>query len=179
MNTNMNTKLALGIIVKPDDRESELLDRLLGGDLSGISDKQKKVAKVKPDDLTISFDKDEDESHLLEGWSDYEKGARWVEGRSAKVQFAIDKANPKKITITAEALYKSQITKVYVNDTYIGMMKIKSGETNEYILNIKDSLKKGVNTITFQFSHAQRIGELTNANDIRLLSTYMKSIKLN
>lgn len=38
-----NPKIALAVICKPDDREAELLDRLLGGDLSKLSEFQKNI----------------------------------------------------------------------------------------------------------------------------------------
>ncbi len=50
------TKLALCIIVKPDDRESELLDRLLGGDLGKISEKQNNINLENVDGLTKHVD---------------------------------------------------------------------------------------------------------------------------
>lgn len=55
--TNMNnTKLALCIIVKPDDREAELLDRLLSGDLSGLSEQQKSINLENVDGLAKHVD---------------------------------------------------------------------------------------------------------------------------
>lgn len=51
-----NTKVALCMIVAPNDRESELLDRCLGGDLSKISDIQKHINLENTDGLAKHVD---------------------------------------------------------------------------------------------------------------------------
>lgn len=50
------TKVALGIIVAPTDEEAMLMDRLLGGDLSGLSERQKNVDTTDVDGIAKYVD---------------------------------------------------------------------------------------------------------------------------
>lgn len=52
----MDKKVALCLIVKASDREAELLDRLLGGDLSNITDKQKEIDTTGVDGIAKHVD---------------------------------------------------------------------------------------------------------------------------
>lgn len=143
-----------------------------------IQDKEKMIVAPKEEKLAINFDQS-DEPFLLEGWSDYEEGARWVEGKTAKVQFNVNKSKPRRLIISGEVLFKPQITKIYINDKYIGEIQFDTGKINEYSIDAQNTIKKGNNIITLQFTYAHRVGQLTgNTNDIRNLSLYAKSILL-
>jgi len=163
--------------VLPDNKDKRQLAAFFSD--FQISDKQVQYPRITGENVSITFDNKEDEISLLEGWSVYEAGARWVEGTRAKVQFVTNNPKISKLTITAESLYKPQETKVYINDKYVGKFTIETGKTDQYTIDTKNSIQKGTNIVTFQFSRAHRIGTLlVDTKDFRMLSTYVKSITL-
>lgn len=144
-----------------------------------ISDTSKKPESGKKEYMSIFFNQSDDEPFLLEGWSDYEKGARWVEGKIAKVQFEVGDSKPKHLILTAQAFYNFQETSIFINNAFIGKVKIGPEKVDEYTIKVKDLIKKGPNIITLKFAHAQRIGKLVEkTQDIRMLSVHIKSIML-
>lgn len=138
------------------------------------------ISEGKVGEITqIDFSDPSNDKYLLQGWSDFEAGARWTEGKLAKTLFYLKNAKPMKLHLLAESIYKPQKVKVYLNDLYTGEVTVATNASNDYFVDASKALKTGINILTFRFSHTAQLAKIEgDPNDMRELSLYIKSLEL-
>lgn len=127
----------------------------------------------------IDFSNSSNDQFLLQGWSDFEQGARWTEGKLAKTVFYLTKARPMKLHLQAESIYKEQRVKVYLNNQYCGEIIVPTNITADYFTDVTSCIKSGINILTLSFSHSEQLAKIGgNPNDRRDLSLYIRHLAL-
>lgn len=96
---------------------------------------------------TIHFGID-DQLYIGYGFSDPEKSQRWVEGTFASVFIQTFDTGPQTLMFSAASLYKPQQVEVFINKKSLGIVNV-STDQHRYVLNTKNTLKNGINTISF------------------------------
>mgnify|MGYP001572419328 CR=1 FL=1 len=114
---------------------------------------------------------------LLSGWSIKESESRWAEGKKSNLRLIVKDDMKSKIVIEALTLEEPQTMEVFVDNQSIGFISL-SKEFEQYSLNLKSPLSRGVHLLSFTFSHTYKPSLISQSNDNRDLAANFKQIRL-
>ena len=127
----------------------------------------------------INFDSTTNELALTDkGWGKKEPNvkSRWMMTKTTQVFMSLENPNKKNLIVEAEAIVKTQMAKVYVNDKYMGKMIFPIGRYSKQQLSI-NNLRQGLNIITFKFKNIHNLSRfIPGSQDKRPLSLHIRYI---
>lgn len=173
------------LINKNDEKYSSFIVSLFEelGFIKIMNDGNYDLYFKKPKEIDIAeitFDSDINKLILNEdeGWGKKEPNvkSRWMMTKTSKINIGFTKANKKNLVIDAEAIVKTQVMKIYVNDKYIGKMTFPIGRYSKQEL-IISNLRQGLNIITFKAKNTHDLSKIIpGSRDNRPLSLHVKYI---
>ncbi|CAN5123917.1 hypothetical protein BH09PAT2_BH09PAT2_08680 [soil metagenome] len=138
--------------------------------------------EVPKNELTqINFQSPYQEIALGSGWSPDEPkdASRWMMGKKTRVFLRLEKTNKKTLVITGESIVEAQTLNVYINNIYVGEMRFETGGYSDNSLNVKNYLKKGLNTVTLYSKNTHLPSKfIPNSLDDRPLTLHVRYIGL-
>jgi len=126
-----------------------------------------------------NFDSSLNKFILADGWGNQEPAdkSRWAMSHISQLFLSSNGVGNKKLVVEAEAIVKTQIVKVYVNDDYAGKMFFTTGRYNRQSLTVKNSLLQSLNKITFRFSNVHDLSKIiSGSQDKRPLALHVRYI---
>ncbi|TQR43693.1 DUF6311 domain-containing protein [Paenibacillus popilliae] len=131
---------------------------------------------------TISFDKDGNSGgYRKEGWSHQEDNGIWTEGKDSEIYIPTKGEGDKKVFLLVSPLLggdvKSQVLKLYANNTYVSSVEIR--EEKEYFVKIPQELiTSNLTLIRFELPTANAPKNLGINEDERELALFFTSIRV-
>lgn len=116
-----------------------------------------------------------EDSLLGLGWSNPERGGRWIEGKEASLLLRADHS-VNRIIIEAQSLAEGTITKVYTDGKIIGEIELSS---ERKVHEIKLSLTEGMHEIKLMSDRSASPRELGLGEDLRKLSVRVSKVSLS
>lgn len=127
-----------------------------------------------------NFDSSFDQFMLADGWGKKEPNdkSRWAMGHNSQLFLSPYSIENKKLIIEAEAIVKTQVVRVYINDSYMGKMIFPIGRYGRQQLSV-NNLRQGLNIITFKFKNIHDLSKIIpGSKDTRQLTLHVRYIGL-